>query len=138
MGCTSGASGGGAGKFGTKGRNAKGEKQSIQQEFKAKVQAFDEAGKDKTKVSQALSELNTFLNSNTKAYESGISTSDMDVKHLFNVSGDRVWYKNNAGTTFILAQNGSWLKFNKSGGVTIEGKISKKDIKRAQNLMKKA
>ena len=114
----------------------KGEKQSIQQEFKAKVQAFEEAGKDKS--SQALSELNTFLNSNIQAYESGVSTSDMDVKHLFNLTGDRVWYRNNAGTTFILPPNGYWLKFNKSGKVTIEGKISKKDIRRVRNLLKKS
>ena len=111
-----------------KARGGKGEKQSIQQEFKAKVQAFEKAEKDKS--SQALSELNTFLNSNIQAYESGASTSDMDVKHLFNLTGDRVWYRNNAGTTFILPPNGYWLKFNKSGKVTIEGKISKKRLAR--------
>ena len=116
----------------------KGEKQSIQQEFKAKVKAFEEVGKDKIKVSQALSGLNNFLNSNIQANESGISTSDMDVKHLFSLTGDRVWYRNNAGTTFILAPNGYWLKFNKSGKATIEGKISKKDIKRVRNLLKKS
>ena len=116
----------------------KGEKQSIQQEFKAKVQAFEEAGKDRTKVSQVLSELKTFLNSNTKAYETGISTSDMDVKHPFNLTGDKVWYTNYAGTPFILAPDGYWLKFNKSGRATIEGKITKKDIRRVRNLLKKS
>ena len=126
---SSGESGSGAG-----GTNS--EKQSIQQEFKAKVQAFEKAEKDKS--SQALSELNTFLNSNIQANESGISTSDMDVKHVFNLTGGRVWYRNNAGTLFILPPNGYWLKFNKSGKVTIEGKISKKDIKRARNLLKKS
>ena len=127
-----------SGEAGSGASGTKGEKQSIQQEFKAKVQAFEKAGKDKIKVSQALSELNTFLNSNIQANESGISTSDMDVKHVFNLTGDRVWYRNNAGTTFILPPNGYWLKFNKSGKVTIEGKISKKDIRRVRNLLKKS
>lgn len=133
-----GGRGSSSGKAGSVASGTKGEKQSIQQEFKAKVQAFEKAGKDKIKVSQALSELNTFLNSNIQANESGISTSDMDVKHLFNLTGDRVWYRNNAGTTFILPPNGYWLKFNKSGKVTIEGKISKKDIRRVRNLLKKS
>lgn len=133
-----GGRGSSSGKAGGRAGGTKGEKQSIQQEFKAKVQAFEKAGKDKTKVSQALSELNTFLNSNIQANESGVSTSDMDVKHLFNLTGDRVWYRNNAGTTFILPPNGYWLKFNKSGKVTIEGKISKKDIRRVRNLLRKS
>ena len=110
---------------------------SVYAEFENRVNAFTNAGKDKEKVKQSLSELKSYLNSNMQVYETNIPTNDMGVKSLFNVTGNRAWYTNKAGTLFILAPNGEWLKFNKSGGVTNDGKISDKDRARVIALRDK-
>lgn len=110
---------------------------SVYAEFENKVKAFTSAGKDKEKVKQSLSELKSYLNSNMQVYETNIPINDMGVKSLFNVTGNRAWYTNKSGTLFILAPNGEWLKFNKSGGVTNDGKISDKDRARVIALRDK-
>ena len=106
-------------------------------QLKQLVRAFESAGNDKADVSTALSELLTYLNSNVDTYETGISRDNMDIKYLFKITDDKVWYRNSAGTLYMLAPNGYWLKFNKAGGVTFGTKLSQVDRHRIQDMLER-
>lgn len=105
--------------------------------LRGQVQRIQDAYKNKSlskeQKTEIIRDFKHYLVANTQVYERSAPSGS----HILNVTGNRVWYQNKSGTVFMLAPNGTWMKFNNDLSVTIDGKIDNATRERVKALADK-